>query len=276
MPESNLCSNGPYETPNRMTKIPAKRLFLTRMLGSLAGLIQGDTLVRERWLWLERRLPETANDEHLLDVGCGMGAFTICAALRGYNAIGLTWNDEDAEVARARAKIIGAARASFSICDVRSLGDRQDLKDKFDFVVCCENIEHILDDKRLVRHMYQCLRPGGRLLLTTPNYHNRPITAVDRGPWSKTEDGSHVRKGYSKGAIVDLLNGTGFLLEDISFSSGFLSQKTTWLLRKSGRLYPLGERRFATLTDCLLATSTLNAHTRFCDAPHGPTMQEPA
>lgn len=217
------------------------RIILTRILGATAGLIQGDTLTRDRWLWLKPRLPETANEERLLDVGCGTGAFTICSSLRGYNALGLTWDEADNAIACERAVIIKAKKAAFSICDVRRLDERNDLKNEFDFALCCENIEHILDDKRLIRAIYACLKPGGRLLLTSPNYHYRPITASDRGPFLTVETGWHVRRGYSKGAIIDLMADTGFIIEDISCCSGFFSQKTTWMMRQfTGHTHLLG------------------------------------
>jgi 2-polyprenyl-3-methyl-5-hydroxy-6-metoxy-1,4-benzoquinol methylase len=217
------------------------RLFLTKLLGARAGLIQGDFLARARWLWLKDRLPLTANGEVLLDVGCGSGAFTICAALRGYETLGLTWDESDTRIAVERAALSHAPKAKFRICDVRQLDEQADLKGKFDVAICCENIEHILDDRRLVKAISFCLKPGGRLLLTTPNYHFRPIHKSDLGPQSKHEDGSHVRRGYSEGQIRDLFAGTGFIIERISYCGGFASQKLTGLLRlTNGNLYLFG------------------------------------
>jgi len=42
-----------------------------------------------------------------------------------------------------------------------------------------------------------CLKPDGMLLLTTPNYNYVAITRGDDGPFSTTEDGWHVRRGYT-------------------------------------------------------------------------------
>ena len=214
-----------------MTQIPFKRLALTKLLGASAGAIQGDFFTRDRWLWLKGRLPRTANDETLLDVGCGTGAFSISAARRGYRCLGLSWDKSDMEVARERAKICGADKASFRICDIRQLGQQEELKGQFDFALCCENIEHVLDDRRLVLAMFECLKPGGRLLLTSPNYHYRAVTRGDDGPFEKEELGWHVRRGYSRGQILDLFHDTGFFVEDISFCSGWFSQKCTGFLR---------------------------------------------
>jgi SAM-dependent methyltransferase len=40
----------------------------------------------------------------------------------------------------------------------------------FDTVISCETVEHLADPQRALREIQRVLRPGGRLLLTTPNY----------------------------------------------------------------------------------------------------------
>ena len=111
--------------------------FLVRIFGFPATLIHGDTLVLDRWRWLRRRLPETANGEKLIDIGCGTGAFTIGAALRGYVCSG--WIELDANEAEAsrRAQMCGADRASFSICDLREAHQRTQYRETFDVAICC-------------------------------------------------------------------------------------------------------------------------------------------
>lgn len=205
--------------------------LLVRLLGFPATLIHGDTLVWDRWRWLKYRLPETRNEEQLLDVGCGTGAFTIGAALRGYHALGLSWDSANNTVAEERARLSGATTARFEQCDVRQLHTRTDLVNRFEVVVCCENIEHIIDDRKLMSDMAACLKPGGRLLLTAPYLLYRPLSEGDKGPFSKTEDGWHVRRGYSSAMLEELCQETGLQLERVSYCSGFWSQRITIILR---------------------------------------------
>ena len=128
---------------------------LVRILGFPATLIHGDTLVLDRWLWLKKHLPRIPNgSKRVLDIGCGSGAFTIGLARRGYRSLGLSWDRRNREVAIERAAICRAKGAEFEILDVRRLDERTDLHGQFEFIICCENIEHILDDRKLIRKLF--------------------------------------------------------------------------------------------------------------------------
>ena len=131
----------------------------------------------------------------MLDVGCGTGAFSIGTARRGYSSLGLSWDERNQTVAEQRAALAKANTAKFEICDVRQLDARKDLVNSFDVVLCTENIEHIIDDFKLVRSMANCLKPGGRLLLTSPYERRIPWSSMDYGPFPDFEDGRHVRRG---------------------------------------------------------------------------------
>jgi SAM-dependent methyltransferase len=177
-------------------------------------------------------MPATLNAETLIDIGCGTGSFTIGAALRGYKSLGLSWDERNQHMAANRATLCGAGGARFEIQDARQLDQRTDLHGQFDFVINCENIEHILDDSKLMRDIAACLKPGGRLLLTTPYFHYRPMVDGDKGPFSTVEDGGHVRRGYTKAMLEELCEHAGLRVDEVSFCSGALSQLISGALRK--------------------------------------------
>jgi len=213
--------------------------FLVRVFGFGATLIHGDSLVLDRWKWLKRRLPKTANGETLLDVGCGTGAFTIGAARRGYFATGVSWDERNQRVAQDRARICRSESVTFVVGDVRQLDSLPGLASSYDVVICLECVEHILDDSKLFRDMADRLKPGGRLLLTTPNYYYHPITKWDRGPFLTKETGWHVRRGYTPDMLAELCHLSGLTCSEVSYCSGLISQKVTGLWRAAGEL-PIG------------------------------------
>jgi 2-polyprenyl-3-methyl-5-hydroxy-6-metoxy-1,4-benzoquinol methylase len=69
----------------------------------------------------------------------------------------------------------------------------------FDFAVTFQVIEHIQDDKTFIKEIHRVLKPGGMLLLTTPN---RPMS-LTRNPWhireyTAAELGAIVGKSFGK------------------------------------------------------------------------------
>lgn len=213
--------------------------FLVKWLGALGPLIHSDTGTHDRWLWLKRRLPLTNNDEKLLDVGCGTGAFSICADKRGYHCLGLTWNEKETEIAARRAELCQVQHTAFRVVDVRKLDAESDLIGRFDVVMCCENIEHILDDRKLINDMFRVLKPGGRLLLTTPWAKYDPVTRPDAGPFLPEETGWHVRRGYTKCMLEELCQEAGFMVEEVDYTCGWLNQRTIFVFQKLKFFLPL-------------------------------------
>ena len=192
-------------------------------------LFFGDTLVYDRWRWIASKLPKTNEDLKLLDIGCGTGAFTLKSAYLGYNSTGLTWDRKSVKKCSQRAKEFALKNCKFEVFDARRLQEYS--YSGFDVILNTENIEYIIDDLSLFNAMFSKLKKGGFLLLTTPNFYYKSITDRDNGPFSKVEDGWHVRRGYSKEMLRELCNKSGFKVEEFSYCSGFFSQKVTFLLR---------------------------------------------
>jgi 2-polyprenyl-3-methyl-5-hydroxy-6-metoxy-1,4-benzoquinol methylase len=54
------------------------------------------------------------------------------------------------------------------VADIQRLEQFRD--GEFDTVISCETIEHVPNPPLAIRQLARVLRPGGRLLVTTPNY----------------------------------------------------------------------------------------------------------
>ena len=64
----------------------------------------------------------------------------------------------------------------------------------FDFAVTFQVIEHIQDDKAFVKEIHRVLKPGGKLLLTTPNR----LMSLTRNPW-------HIRE-YTSAELKNIMS----------------------------------------------------------------------
>ena len=98
----------------------------------------------------------------LLDVGCGTGAFLQLAKERGWDTVGTEFSPYAARTASAAGLHVHAGEVWEA-----GLPD-----DAFDLVTCWHVIEHVADPGRVMSEMARLLRPGGRLVLATPNVHD--------------------------------------------------------------------------------------------------------
>jgi len=216
-----------------------KKVFvdiLLKLFGSGITLILHDTLVLDRWLWVRKYLNyyQNKNSLKLLDVGCGSGAMTIASAKMGFNSLGLSWDLDNNNKAINRARLSKTFNAKFSICDVRELNKRVDLINQFEIILCTENIEHIINDEKLMIDMFNCLKTGGTLFLTTPNFYFRRMFGDPKekiNPHNPIEDGGHVVIGYKPEDLHRLCERSGFKLIEVGYCSGYLSQKISSCFR---------------------------------------------
>lgn len=97
----------------------------------------------------------------VLDAPCGDGALARELSARG-------WRVWAADIEPARVDVAGAVE--FLRVDLEQPLPFAD--GAFDAVVSLEGIEHLLSPARCLAEFCRVLRPGGRLVLTTPNVNN--------------------------------------------------------------------------------------------------------
>jgi 2-polyprenyl-3-methyl-5-hydroxy-6-metoxy-1,4-benzoquinol methylase len=116
-------------------------------------------------------LDRVAPGEHVLDLGCGDGAFATALLAAG---CAVTMADVAEEALRR-------ARARAPEADAVKLAEGEPLpfaEDAFDVVWAGEVLEHVADVVGLLSEVRRVLRWGGRLLVTTPR-HGRLVVATD-------------------------------------------------------------------------------------------------
>ena len=95
----------------------------------------------------------------LLDVGCGDGRFLAQMVKQGWTGIGI-------EPDPAAVAVGLAAGLDVRLGDLASQGFADD---HFDAITCKHVIEHVRDPVGLLSECHRILRPGGRLVVVTPN-----------------------------------------------------------------------------------------------------------
>ncbi len=205
--------------------------LLVKLFGWKATVFHGDPSSFDRWLWLKRHL--LPGRLHTLDAGCGSGAYTMYAAKIGNQAVGISSSSAANEIAKQRAEILGIQNIKFVTLDLRNLDQESARLGTFNQIICFETIEHISNDKKLMADLANLLKPGGRLLLTAPYKNHRPLLYETL---STSEDGGHVRWGYTHEDIHQLFRECGLETVREDYVSGFVTQKLMNLMRILARV----------------------------------------
>jgi SAM-dependent methyltransferase len=96
----------------------------------------------------------------LLDVGCGHGTFLAAMAKRGWKVMGVDFDPAAIEAARSVHGL------DVHVGTVDTIVERGAT---FDVVTASHVIEHVPDPVKFLAQCRQLLRPGGRVVLKTPN-----------------------------------------------------------------------------------------------------------
>ena len=114
----------------------------------------------------------------ILDVGCGDGAALATAAAQNpaHRFAGIDWSADAVRQARRQGLTVMRGRVDRRL----PVADGQ-----ADAVIMSELIEHLVDPDQAVAEVRRVLRPGGDLLLSTPNlaaWYNRGLLAAGIQP----------------------------------------------------------------------------------------------
>ena len=104
--------------------------------------------------------------ESILDIGCGNARDIVAIRDTGAEVIGVDSSPGMVNAARQELRSIGKCSVSVEVGDATCLAFPDA---SFDKVLCSEVIEHIPDALLALREVRRVLKPGGVLVLSTPN-----------------------------------------------------------------------------------------------------------
>ncbi|MFJ4831351.1 class I SAM-dependent methyltransferase [Streptomyces sp. NPDC088747] len=116
--------------------------------------------------------PATGGAKTVLDIGCGDGSAAATAAplLAGHRLVGVDWSQD--ALRRAHAHVPYAIRGELTD------GGLPFTAASADAVLFSEVVEHLVDPDSALDEIRRVLRPGGHLMLSTPNlaaWYNRAL-----------------------------------------------------------------------------------------------------
>jgi 2-polyprenyl-3-methyl-5-hydroxy-6-metoxy-1,4-benzoquinol methylase len=170
------------------------------------GCEPSDSSLRLRFV-----LASVAPGERVLDVGCGEGRFTAELHRHGARVVAADVADEPLRRARER-------EPALELCLLPAEGEWPLAIASFDVVWAGEVIEHVADTAAWFSEARRVLRPGGRLLLSTPAHGllTRLALARSEHAFARHFDplGEHLRF-YTRASLRGLLEDFGFERIDV-------------------------------------------------------------
>ena len=109
--------------------------------------------------------------ETVCEFGCGLGHILIAIAPQIESGLGIDVSEYAVAKANTAAESGSLANIAFRSIDIEDLVDNTDLANAFDVVLMMDISEHLYDEtlQRFFASARAVLKPGGRLIIHTPN-----------------------------------------------------------------------------------------------------------
>lgn len=145
-------------------------------------------------------------DKRVIDAACGTGYGTEMIAKGG--AIDVTGVDVSDEAIATASSKYGHPKIKFQVLNVEELSTLG--SGIADTVISFETIEHVADDRKFLKSVYEVLKPGGTFIVSTPERKcagvKERLTKIPGNPFHRRE--------YTRGEFVNLLN-EQFVVDEI-------------------------------------------------------------
>jgi ubiquinone/menaquinone biosynthesis C-methylase UbiE len=165
--------------------------------------------VLDRYQAIDPAKLDLAPGTRLLDVGCGTGRHLLELSRHRASLVGLDMSREDLRVCTYMVALTAKERPlAADLHLVQGGGERLPFRDElFDGVICTETLEHVPDDRAVLRELLRVLRRGGALVVSVPDEHSERLL-WRLSPRYRNTPGGHVRI-YRRSQIARLLRESG-------------------------------------------------------------------
>ncbi len=162
--------------------------------------------------------PHLRAGARLLEIGCGAGNLLLQAAVAGSYPVALDLSMQALTFVQSRLREAQASPESHSgFTCTQAIGESLPFRENsFDCVLLSEVVEHLEAPQISVREAMRVLCPGGRLLVTTPNYRSFwPIMewAVDRTNMTPKMAGEQHISRFHPSSLKKMLIESGLRME---------------------------------------------------------------
>lgn len=162
----------------------------------------GTEIERTSKVFTRAQIPDGPPALHILDVGCGTGLNARHLMVKGHKVTGI-------DISPVAIEKFVAAGLDGRVCDI---SERLPFDDgSFDLVFASEVIEHLADTDAFLSELNRVLKPGGMLVLSTPNssFWAFRLLAVLGQSATDAQHPGHVRF-FSRRGLTRHLKATGF------------------------------------------------------------------
>ncbi len=168
-------------------------------------------------------IPQDGAGLSLLDVGCWDGNMAARFADRGFQVTGIERQSWPAGQFPSNVKLI--------VADLHH--EIPPLSERFDYILCADVLEHLLECPKVLVQLRSLLKPNGRLIVSVPNSGNFYFRAVvlsgrfpqdEKGLFDRTHIHFRVWSGWRELFVQSGYNVASVLLTPVPFSVFLNSQ----------------------------------------------------
>lgn len=191
--------------------------------------------IKNKFKIATNRQQTTANNQNILDIGCGVGDFLNYAKEKGCNITGIEPSEDARKIAESKL-----GTKIFSPEELQNIPN-----ESFDIVTMWHVLEHVADLKTEIHHLERIVKKNGRLVLALPNYKSFDAEYY-KDKWAAYDVPRHLNH-FSRTSIKNIFNTTAFQLIDIKplkWDSYYISMLSEQYLKHSNHILK------ATLNGC--------------------------